>query len=181
MIERKHLLKLKKFINAGAKGLGLAQTLLCAVALGEKLSPEFYNDRQVAQSFSGLRRYKFVRYVKEKDDESNFYSLTPKGEARVRRILIEDIEIKSSKTWNGKWYLVMYDFPIRFKKARNAFRWKLKDLKFFQFQKSVWIFPYPCEKEILFIANFFGVRKYVEILEVDKILDDRKIRAHFRI
>jgi hypothetical protein len=73
----------------------------------------------------------------------------------------------------------MYDFPIRFKKTRNAFRWKLKDLGFFQFQKSAWIYPYPCGGEILFVADFYGVRKHIEILEVDKILDDKKIKAHF--
>ena len=73
----------------------------------------------------------------------------------------------------------MYDLPIRFKKARDAFRWKLKDLGFFQFQKSAWIYPYPCEGEILFVADFFGVRKHIEIIEVNKILDDRQIKAHF--
>jgi len=179
MIEQKHLLKLKKFFNAGNKGLNLTKTLLCAVALGEKLSPSFYNDRKVAQAFSGLRRYKFVRHVKEK--RSNHYELTQKGEARLHDIVIDDIEIKNPKNWDGKWRLVMYDLPIRFKKVRNAFRWKLKDLGFFQFQKSAWIYPYPCEGEILFVADFYGVRKYTEILEVDKILDDRKLKVHFSI
>ncbi|KKQ02251.1 MAG: Repressor in the phenylacetic acid catabolism [Parcubacteria group bacterium GW2011_GWB1_36_5] len=177
MVKRKHLLKLKKIIDTGSKGLDLTKTLLCTVALGEKLSPGFYNDRKVAQAFSGLRRYKFVRHIKEK--ESKNYVLTPKGEARLRDIVIDEIEIKSHKNWDGKWHLVMYDLPIRFKKARNAFRWKLKDLGFFQFQKSVWIYPYPCEGEVLFVADFYGVRKYIEILEVDKILDDRKLKAYF--
>lgn len=177
MLERKHLLKLKKFIDAGSKGLDLTKTLLCAVALGEKLSPDFYNNRQVTQAFSGLRRYRFVRHVREKGGSA--YSLTPKGETRLRNIVIDDIELKAQKNWNGKWYLVMYDLPIRFKKARNAFRWKLKNLGFFQFQKSVWVYPYPCEEEILFVADFFGVRKHIEILEVNKILDDSKLKSHF--
>jgi DNA-binding transcriptional regulator PaaX len=177
MIKHKHLLKLKKFVNAGNRGLDLAKTLLCAIALGEKLSPSFYSDRKVAQAFSGLRRYKFVRHTKE--HSNNPYLLTPKGEAKLHYILINDIEIKNPRNWDGKWRLVMYDFPIRFRKARNAFRFKLKQLGFFQFQKSAWIYPYPCEGEILFVADFYGVRKHIEILEVDKILDDRKIKAHF--
>jgi len=40
-------------------------------------------------------------------------------------------------------------------------RFHLKNLNFFQFQKSAWICPYPCEDEIIFIADFFGVGKYV--------------------
>jgi DNA-binding transcriptional regulator PaaX len=179
MIERKHFSKIKKIIDSGNKGLNLTKTLLCAVALGEKLSPGFYDDRKVSQAFSGMRRYRFVRHIKQIGNDA--YLLTPKGESKLRDILIEDIEIKSPKNWDGKWRLVMYDFPIRFKKARNAFRFKLKQLGFFQFQKSAWIYPYPCEGEILFVADFYGVRKHIEILEVDKILDDRKIKAHFSL
>ena len=67
MVKRKHLLKLKKIIDTGSKGLDLTKTLLCTVALGEKLSPGFYNDRKVAQAFSGLRRYKFVRHINRRD------------------------------------------------------------------------------------------------------------------
>lgn len=177
MVEWKHLLKLKKFINTANKGLNLTETFLCAVALGEKLLPEFYDNKKSAQAFYNLRRYKFVRYIKKEGDDS--YSLTSKGKARLHNLVIDDIEIKNPKKWDGKWHLVMYDFPIRFKKVRNSFRWKLKDLGFFQFQKSAWIYPYPCEGEILFIADFYGVRKHIEILEVDKVLDDRKLRTHF--
>ena len=50
MVERKHLLKLKKFIDAGKKELDLTKNLLCTVALGEKLSPGFYKDRKIAQT-----------------------------------------------------------------------------------------------------------------------------------
>ncbi|MFA5791870.1 MAG: hypothetical protein WC884_02440 [Candidatus Paceibacterota bacterium] len=179
MIEHRHLLKLKKIFNTGSKGLNLTKTLLCFIALGEKLSPKLYNNQKITKAFYGLRRYKFVRHVK--DNKNSSYLLTLKGEAMLRNIVIEDIKIKNPKSWNGKWYLVMYDFPIRFKKARDAFRFKLKDLGFFQFQKSAWIYPYPCEGEILFVADFYGVRKHVEILEVSKILDDKKLRMHFNI
>jgi DNA-binding transcriptional regulator PaaX len=179
MLEREHLKKLKKFVDSGSKTLDLTKIILCTVALGEKLALNFYDNRKVAQAFSGLRRYKFVRHTKEGNYHT--YNLTQKGEARLRDIIIDEIEIKSPKSWNGKWYLVMYDLPLRFKVARNAFRWKLKDLGFFQFQKSAWIYPYPCEKEILFVADFFGVRKYIEILEVDKVLGDKKLKAHFNL
>ena len=175
MIKSEHLGKIKKFVNAGGEGINLAQRLLCSVALGEKLSPDIYNNRESKQILYGFRRYKFVRHAKER----NTYELTLKGEKKLQDILIDEVIIKPPRSWDGKWRLVMYDFPIRFKKARNAFRWKLKDLGFFQFQKSVWIYPYPCEGEILFVVDFFGVRKHIEILEVDKILDDRKLRTYF--
>ena len=179
MVKREHLFRLKKLVNAGGEGINLAQNLLCAVALGEKLPPDFYQNRKVQQAFSGFRRYRFVRHVK--GEYGGTYHITPKGENKLRNMLIEEIIIKNPKSWDGKWRLVIYDFPIRFKKAREAFRWKLKDLGFFQFQKSAWIYPYPCEDQILFIADFYRVQKHIEILEVDKILDDKKIKAHFSL
>lgn len=176
MLEDKHLQKLKKFIKVGGKSLDLTKTLLCTIALGEKLPPELYSKRQATQAWNGLRRHRFVRRTK-----SNSYSLTPKGRAKLEDMIIDEIQIKNLHKWDGRWRLVMYDLPIRFKKAREAFRWKLKDLGFFQFQKSAWAYPYPCATEILFVADFYGVRRYIEILEVGKILDDRKLKAHFNL
>lgn len=177
MLEREYLGKLKKYINSKDSKLNLTQTLLSAVALGKKLSPNIYNNRKISQTFGGLRRYKFVRHIRTSNHEA--YSLTQKGEKKLQKIIIDDIEIKNPKRWDGKWRLVMYDLPIRFKKARNAFRWKLKDLGFFQLQKSAWIYPYPCESELFFVADFFGVRKHIEILEINKILNDRKLKVNF--
>ena len=178
MVSRKHLLKLKhKFTNSD--GFGLKESLLYAIALGEKIPLNFSGNREATQVFSGLRRYKFIRQVKA--EGKGQYIITNKGEDKLRNILIDEVVIKSPKRWDGKWRLVMYDFPIRFKKARDAFRWKLKDLGFFQFQKSAWIYPYPCEGEILFVADFYGVRKHIEILEVDKVLDEKKLKSHFEL
>ena len=174
VVGQKYLLKIKKFISAGGEGINLAQTFLCSIALGEKLPSHLYESREAKRIFYGFRRYKFIRKVKE-----NTYILTEKGEKRLQNIVIDEVIVKSPKKWDGKWRLVIYDLPIRFKKARNAFRWKLKDLGFFQFQKSAWIYPYPCEGEVLFVADFFGVRKHIEILEVSKVLHEAKIKARF--
>ncbi len=175
MIKRERLIKLKKFVSAGGEGINLAQSLLYSMALGEKLPAHLHESREAKQLLYGFRRYQFIRHIKG----NNTYELTPKGEKRLRDILIDEVVIKLPRKWDGKWRLVMYDLPIRFKKARDAFRWKLKDLGFFQFQKSAWIYPYPCEGEILFVADFYGVRKHIEILEVDKVLNDKKLKAHF--
>ena len=176
MIKNKKLSKIQQFISAGGEGISLAQRLLCAVAFGENLSTPVYYSRKAQKVFYNLRRYRFVRRVKESD-----YVLTPKGERKLQLILINEVVVKPPKMWDGKWWLIFYDLPLRFKNARNAFRWKLKDLGFFQFQKSAWVYPYPCEKELLFTAEFFGVRKHIAILEVSNILDDRKLKEHFNL
>jgi len=175
MVIDKYKKQIKKFMNAGSERINLAQSLLCSVAIGEKLPPHIHESREVRQILYGFRRYKFIRRT-GKD-----YELTSKGKKKLQNIFIDEVIMKVPKKWDGKWRLVMYDLPVRFKKVRNAFRWKLKDLGFFQFQKSAWIYPYPCKEEILFVADFYGVRKYIEILEVCEILDDKKIKAHFNL
>ena len=179
MIENKYLQKFRKFFDFGTVDTELTKVLLYALALGEKLPEDRFNRRKVKQAFHGLRRYKFVRHVK-KEGKVNYY-LTPKGKTRLRSFVLDTIEIKKPKYWDRKWHLVIFDFPIRFKKVRDAFRWKLKELGFFQFQKSAWISPYACEAEILFVADFFGVGKHIEILEITKVLHDQKIKNHFRL
>ena len=175
MLKREHLIKLKKFISVGGEGINLAQSLLVSIAIGDKLPPHIRESREAKRILYGFRRYKFIRRARED------YELTPKGENKLQKIFIDEVVIKAPRKWDGKWHLIMYDLPVRFKKARNAFRWKLKDLGFFQLQKSAWIYPYPCEGEMLFVADFFGVRKYIEILEINKVLNDKKLKANFSL
>jgi len=75
----------------------------------------------------------------------------------------------------------MFDIPMRFTKGREALRFHLKKLGFLQFQKSAWIYPYPCEDEIIFIADFFKVGKYVDVLTVENILRDDKLKKHYNL
>ena len=107
--------------------------------------------------------------------------ITKKGDTKLKVFDIELMKINKPKKWDGKWRLVMFDIPMRFTKGREALRFHLKELNFFQFQKSAWIYPYPCEDEIIFIADFFGVEKCVEILVVENILRDEKLGKHFHL
>ena len=127
-----------------------------------------------------MKRQKLIEYVCDKDGKT-VVKITTKGKSRLKAFSIELIEIKKPKKWDGKWRLVMFDIPMRFTKGREALRYHLKDLNFFQFQKSAWIYPYPCEEEILFISDFFGVSKFVEILTVASISRDEKVKRHFSL
>jgi DNA-binding transcriptional regulator PaaX len=75
----------------------------------------------------------------------------------------------------------MFDLPVKYSKTRNSLRFKLKQLGFIQFQKSVWIYPYPCLDEILFIVDYHKIGKYVEILEVSHLLREEKFIKSFKL
>ena len=198
--EESYIEKLKDFLNSDAKGAKIATVALCVLAVASMPALVFvaasmgnavqifrqfensnkYSKKQIKSSMQNLYRQKLIEYIDDKNGKT-IVKITQKGESRLRSFAIDLIEIKKPRKWDGKWRVVLFDIPMRFTKGRESLRYHLKDLSFFQFQKSVWVYPYPCEDEIIFIADFFGVGKCVEIFTVENILRDKKLKKHFGI
>ena len=91
------------------------------------------------------------------------------------------MEIKKPEKWDRKWRMVIFDVPNKYKTARDALRKKLKEMGFYQLQKSVWVYPYPCFDEILFIGKFFNAERFIELLTVEEMINDDKLLRCFRL
>ena len=139
-----------------------------------------YSKKQINSAVDNINNQKLIEYVTDKNGKT-IVKITKKGEARLRQFSIDLIKIKKPKKWDGKWRIVMFDIPMRFTKGREALRYHLKDLNFFQFQKSIWVHPYPCEDELIFITDFFGIGQYVEILTAERISRDKELKNHFHL
>ncbi|MBI4121448.1 MAG: hypothetical protein HY470_00625 [Candidatus Ryanbacteria bacterium] len=126
---------------------------------------EFYRDR-------------LVDWRQEKDGTVKIV-LTDLGRKRALRYKIDELFIQMPLRWDKKWRIVMFDIPEKKKIAREAFRNKLQELGFVQFQKSAWVFPYPCKDIIDFIVEVFEIRSYVQYTEAVYITNDAKLRIHF--
>ncbi len=107
--------------------------------------------------------------------------LTELGKKYALRYKIDEIVIQVPSRWDGKWRIVLFDIPERYKKAREALRSKLRELKFIQFQKSAWVLPHPCKHEIEFIVEVFEIRSHVQYLEVSHMTNDAKLKLHFNL
>jgi phenylacetic acid degradation operon negative regulatory protein len=158
-----------------AAGMGNAVQIFSMFKKSKK-----YSKSQIKSAMNNLRRQKLIEYVSDKNGVT-IVRITMKGVTRLKKFTIDFIKISKPKNWNGKWQLVMFDLPIRFTKSRNSLRFKLKQLGFIQFQKSVWIYPYPCLDEILFITNYYKIDKYVEVLEVSNLLHEEKFKRAFNL
>ena len=139
-----------------------------------------YSQKKIKRTIYSLRRRGFVRVIQEKEDKIKI-ELTNKGKKRIREFSIDALTIPKPKKWDKKWRIVIFDIPNRFNKARAALRGKLKELGFYQLQKSVWIYPYHCTDEILFVANIFNVEPFIEILTIEELLHENKIKKFFRL
>jgi len=177
----------KKISKIVLATLGIA-TLMSAIivaptavaVVGGLFGNKKYTRKKLSSAINGLRHQKLIEYIKDKNNQT-IVRITTKGKSRLRAFAIEAMEIPEPRRWDGKWRAVIFDIPVRFRKGREGLRHKIKDMDFFQLQKSIWVHPYPCEDEIIFVADFFGVGKYVEILTIESLLHARKLHKHFSI
>jgi len=91
------------------------------------------------------------------------YNFTKKGKIWFRTSLLryyKDLGVK----WDNKWRLVIFDIPQEFHNKRNRFRKRLKSLGFYKIQKSVFVFPYPCENELAKYCSELNISEYVNVV-----------------
>ena len=88
---------------------------------------------------------------------------------------------KKNKQWNGKWFLVFFDVPETQRNKRDYLRRYLIKLGFYQYQKSVYLFPYECEKEVELIKKIVEGAKYMKYIIAEKIEDELKAKEYFKL
>ncbi|SRR3989339_461241 len=168
-------------VFGGALLVGLCKALKSFNELNDR--EEKFSQKTIKSALTNITRQKLVEILEEKDGKIKI-SLNDKGKKRIREYLLEDLKIGVPKKWDGKWRVLIFDIPTKpkiYNQAREALRGKIKELGFYQIQKSVWVFPYECEDELLFIAEIFGVQKYIEILTVEELLNGRKLKQIFKL
>lgn len=131
----------------------------------QRLVNEFYQDR-------------LVDIVEHQNGEISM-TLSDKGERVVLRFDIDDINMPKPKEWGGSWTIVFFDIPEKNRAARDALRDKLKEIGFYELQKSALIYPYPCVDQINFIVEFFEVRPHVRYGELRNLSNEAELKLHF--
>ena len=133
----------------------------------------------LSKYFSKLRKHNLVSIKTIGNEE--VLVLTENGQKVFLRFNYEDLEIKKSKIWDRCFRLVIFDIPEKYRKQRDLFRFRLKELDFVKFNDSVWIYPYPCQKEIDFIANYLEIGKYVHFALVKDITNKKRLERYFNL
>ena len=126
-----------------------------------------------------LRRSRLV-VLKEKDGKF-VVELTGKGKRKFKEIKIDELKNRKPADWDGLWRIIIFDIPESKKYGRAALRGKMKELGFYQLQKSVWVFPYECEREIELLMELFDIFPYVNFIVATRIKDDARVKKHFQL
>ena len=143
-----------------------------------KEQEKLLESRNVSRAIYRLKKRKQIRIMKS--GAKTIIKLTERGRKRKLEYEYENIKVPQPKTWDKKWRLLMFDIPHKIKQARDTFRWKLKDLGFVPFQKSVWVYPYPCKDEIDFIAEYLRIGPFITLLTV-QIENDLPLREKLEL
>ncbi len=113
----------------------------------------------------------FLKY-----DDKGFIYLTDNGKKELNRLESNEYKIKTSKKWDGKWRVIIFDIKEERKGLRDKIRNTLINLGFKRLQDSVWVFPYDCEDLITLLKADFKIGKDLLYMIVEKIENDKMLK-----
>ena len=142
-----------------------------------------FSAKQLRFAVCDLKKQKLIE-EKNGYEDSVLVSLTEKGMLRVinfsfRRL--NDRTNNKNEHWDGKWRMVAFDIPNSHRKGRNALNYRLKMGGFCEFQKSIFLYPYDCKKEIGAFVKLFKLEKYVRFGLLDFIDNQERLKIRFKI
>ena len=75
--------------------------------------------------------------------------------------------------------MVMFDIPDKHKWTRDIFRQKLRIMGFHQLQESIFILPYPCEKEVSLLVEILNIVDFVYLIKTMDFSDNKELKEMF--
>lgn len=157
----------------------VAVTMPNAVQLFRYFTPK--NAAERARIKRSVVRLEKGGLIESTGGKKESFTLTQKGREKAIRYAIAQMEIASQKTWDKKWRLIMFDVPEGKVQARRAINLALKRLGCAQYQKSVFITPFPCKKEIDLVGECFGVRDNIRIIVASEVEGVESLRKVFKV
>lgn len=135
------------------------------------------DQRSFNRSLRSLCQQKLLQETRRADG-TMVLKLTEQGKRQARYVDLfgSTIKIKRPKKWDGLWRLVLFDIPEKKRVFRNILRDHLKAIGFIELQKSAFIFPFPCEKEITCLTELYNAKRYVRIATIQSIDNEIELK-----
>ncbi|HLD38588.1 CRISPR-associated endonuclease Cas2 [Candidatus Campbellbacteria bacterium RIFCSPLOWO2_02_FULL_35_11] len=136
------------------------------------------DNQAIRRAINKLYESKLIDQIKNNDGTTTII-LTDEGEKRAITFNLNNIKIKKPKEWDGKWRVIMFDVPEKNRVVRDSLRQHLQKIGFYEFQKSVFIYPYDCMDELDYIIEIHNARKFVRFMLADSIDNELHIKTLF--
>ena len=138
-------------------------------------------ERKILRVLQSLEKEEIIDLI-EKDGEV-IVKLKNKNHPKIIKYSIKNLlnfKIREKK-WQKKWFFVFFDVPEIQHNKRDYLRKFLKDLGFYCYQQSVYVFPFECKKEVFLIKKIVESAKYMKYIVAEEIEDEDKIKKYFGI
>lgn len=134
--------------------------------------PLYYFPREV----SNLKKSPYFNF------KNNKFYLTRQGRIEIIRRIVKEKMDKKLK-WDRIWRAVSFDIPELNRKERAFLRNELRWMGFIEAQKSVWVYPYDIEKELLVLLKLWkrDFEGDIRFWKIAKIVDDKDLKKRFQI
>jgi|SRR3989344_2852454 len=164
----------------GGASLGLAHSPIRQIRILKQITKDWrsINRNELIRNLRELYNYGYISW-KEKSDGDCEVTITKKGISKIKLLNLDQLSVKKPSQWDGKWRIVFFDIPEKKRKARNALREKLRDLGFYEMQKSVFVLPYECQDEINFVVSIFNIKPHVQYAEMINSTNELELRQFF--
>lgn len=170
----------KAILIIAAAGI-MMPTLVALPGLGYALKPflkKDYHPSRVKNAINRLQKQELIT-ITETNGETKI-EISDKGRKKVLAYKIDELKL-TGKKWDGSWRLVIFNIPETKRVARDFLRAKLKELEFYQLQKSVLITPWKCKEIIDFVKFYYDVPNDVSMLMVKKLDNEEYLKRYFNL
>ncbi len=155
------------------------------VAMGMMSKGKRYHSYLAAEDFpQKLNRGSSNNYWRYEKIDENTWRMVPtkKGRQMAFQAELKKFKLFTEEKWDGKWRVVIFDIKKKHNSARDAFRNKLTEMGMQQLQKSVFVYPYECKKEIEMWQALIFVSADVKIMESSfEPALDKELRKIFKL
>lgn len=137
---------------------------------------------EVDRALRGLIRRGFVEEVVRR--RRVYYQITDRGREYLMKREFTQTEFEKPKKWDGRWRLIVFDVSERRRHLRDMLRRHFQHLGLQPIQKSVWLFPYPCDDLVRLIKVDLGLGRDVQYFTVGAFADreeEKSWRLHFDV
>jgi len=143
---------------------------------------DFFKKKEEPKVKIAIKKLKRNKFLKQKQDYegSVLVSLSEKGLLRVLSLIFRKFD-RRKENWDGKWRLVTFDIPVYCTKGRKALVYRLKSGGFYELQKSLFLYPHDCEREVKALAKLFKIEKYIILGLLDSVDNQEKLIHHFKL
>lgn len=114
--------------------------------------------------------------VDEAPDGTTKVAITEEGKRLAQE---EGMRLNRPQEWDKKWRLVFFDVPEEKKKLRDAFRYHLQKMGMAEFQRSAFVFPYPCFREVNKLAEKLNLQQHIVLATAETLSNEFKFKERF--